>query len=438
MLNDESLKTQWQSLDDEIRTWWDKDLRVAQEEQICDPALNRIWYSDEEHRKREEQHGEQNKRTLLFLPYPYISGGGSEQAFPEMYCWDIYFVNRGLAAHGRYDIIRNHILNQLFSIERFGMILTGNRAYYLTRTQTPIHPASIELYYQHHPDRDLLLRAYPVLKKEYDGYWLAAHHQTPTGLATNRDLSELKGTKLDEQFRDRLRPELAAEAEVLDFTSIFAGDIRKCVPLQTNFALVRFTKILSWIAAEIGWPDESRRWEIETTNRTEKINELCWNEEKGFYFEYNFEQRKQLPFWSLAAYWSMWAGIANPNQAARLVENLTRFEHEYGLAQTVEAYPIPHPEFTALQWDYPSCWPPMQIMVVEALEKYGFHEEARRIAGKFLRMQLNVYQKTGYLWEKYNAVSGNVELPRERYHSVPLHNWSCAAVVLLGRKIFSE
>jgi len=38
----------------------------------------------------------------------------------------------GLAAHGRWDLIRNHILNQLFVIERYSFLLTGNRVYYLS------------------------------------------------------------------------------------------------------------------------------------------------------------------------------------------------------------------------------------------------------------------------------------------------------------------
>ncbi|NOY59588.1 MAG: hypothetical protein GXO75_11770 [Calditrichaeota bacterium] len=35
-------KKQWQKLDDQIRRWWDDDIRAAMEEQICDPNLNKI------------------------------------------------------------------------------------------------------------------------------------------------------------------------------------------------------------------------------------------------------------------------------------------------------------------------------------------------------------------------------------------------------------
>lgn len=436
----DQLETRWRALDEQIKSWWDTDMRRAREPELRDPALNQIWYVDEEHRKREQQEGEEEVPTLLYLPFPFVSPGGSGAAFPEMYCWDTYFINLGLAAHGRFEIIRNHILNQLFIIERYGYLLTGNRVYYLSRSQTPLHALSVKLYYEHHRDRDLLARAYPVMKREYHEYWCGPHHQTPIGLTTNRDLSDpALGSDHLEQFglsATRLRPELAAEAEVTDFTAIFAGDIRQCVPLQTNCALVRHANTLAWIAAEIGWQEESRTWQAEAERRAELIRKYCWDEARGFFFEYQFEQQKQLPFWSLAAYWTMWAGVATTAQAEQLVQHLARFEHEHGLTQTDQPYASPHPEFSALQFSYPNGWPPFQIMVIDALEAYGYIEIAQRLARKFLRLQLDWFDRTGVLWEKYNVVAGNLECPRERYPVVPLHGWSSTAVAYLGRKLF--
>ncbi len=439
-MNLDQLELRWHTLDEQIKSWWDAGLRRAREPELRDPVLNKIWYVDEEHRQREQQEGEADVPTLLYLPFPFVSPGGSGAAFPEMYCWDTYFINLGLAAHERFEVIHNHILNQLFLIERYGFLLTGNRVYYLSRSQTPLHALSVKLYFEHHRDRDLLARAYPVFKREYHEYWCAAHHRTPMGLATNRDLADpALGSDRLEQFglsATRLRPELAAEAEVHDFTAIYAGDVRQCVPLQTNCALVLHAQTLAWMAGEIGWHEESRAWQAEAERRAALIREYCWNDEHGFFFEYQYEQQKQLPFWSLGAYWTMWAGVATAAQAEKLVKHLTRFEQAHGLSQTDQPYPSPHPEFSSLQFNYPNGWPPFQIMVIEALEAYGYVEVARRLARKFVQLQLDWFEKTGTLWEKYNVVAGNLDCPRERYPVVPLHGWSSAAVAHLGRKLF--
>src|SRR5262245_44191219 len=212
VVNPDELESGWRALNEQVKSWWEADLRRAREPELRDPALNQIWYVDEEHRQREQQAGEGEVPTLLYLPFPFVSPGGSGAAFPEMYCWDTYFINLGLAAHGRFDLMRNHIFNQLFLIERYGFLLTGNRVYYLSRSQTPLHALSVKLYYEHHQDRDLLARAYPVFKREFHEYWCAAHHQTPIGLTTNRDLAD---PELADQHlgpfglsATRLRPEL--------------------------------------------------------------------------------------------------------------------------------------------------------------------------------------------------------------------------------------
>lgn len=38
------------------------------------------------------------------------------------------------------------------------------------------------------------------------------------------------------------------------------------------------------------------------------------------------------------------------------------------------------------QWDYPYAWPPHQIMTWVGLERYGYLDEAQRLAYRFLYM----------------------------------------------------
>jgi alpha,alpha-trehalase len=432
-----SLHRHWRSLDKKISTWWDADLGTSREDQIRDPRHNQIWFSDESH-EQQEQHSQEP--TLLYLPFPYLTGGGSENTFPEMYCWDIYFTNLGLACHNRFDIIRNHIFNQLFMIDRYGVALNGNRTYYLVRSQTPLHPSSVRLYYEHKQDRDLVIRAYPTLKAEYLGYWKAPHHHIEkTGLATNRDLGELDLDPNDPSPQIHgLRPELAAEAEILDFTAIFEGDVRKCHSIQINCALVQYAKTLAWMADLLGWSEDAVFWQQEAEERSKAIQSLCWDDDHGFFFDYHHVRGERLPYWSLGAYWTLWAGLATREQAERLVEHLERFLTPYGATQTDTVYPSPHPEFDVLQWDHPNGWPPSHIILFEGLRAYGYGDIANELATRFLTLQLRMYDETGKLWEKYNVAEGNLNCPRERYPVVPLHGWSSATVVYLGHHLFSS
>lgn len=417
----ESIKQQWTQLDQQIRSWWDGDLKQATEKELRDPEANKVWHSDPEHEQQEQR----ESFSLMFLPFPYISSAGSEAAFPEMYCWDIYFINAGLLHHGRTDLVYHHLLNHLFQILRFGVVLNGNRTFYTTRSQAPLLAPDVWRYFEKTRDTDFLLFAYPLLKKQYNEYWDADHHRTPIGLTTNRDLGD-----------PSLRPELAAEAEIMDFTPIFGGDVRNCVPILTNCALVRYTQVLGLIAQQIGLKSEAAHWEQVTTERKQRIQKYCWNSDQQFFFEYNYVEGQQLEYYSHCAYWTLWADVATPEQAKALVDQLPRIEFDHGVAMTDRIYPSPHPEFEWLQFEYPAGWPPMQMIMVDALKRAGYPKDAQRIAEKYLRLMLRIHKETGSLWEKYNVVEGNLTFPKERYELPPFHGWSSAAIADLGRSLF--
>jgi alpha,alpha-trehalase len=421
-------------LDDEIRSWWDRDQCCATEEEIrADESSN-----------------------LKFLPFPYLAlTPGS--AYRSMFPYDTGFMNLALLTHERFDLARNHILNYLFMIDRYGYFPNSNLAGLLTRSHANIVPGTIWRYYVATRDRDLLALAYPRLKREFTDYWNASHHQTPIGLATNRDLGDAS-----------LSPELASEAETaMDWMPIYGGDVRRCAPVSTNCILVRYSRVLALIAEEVGRSDEAKAFANEADRRARLIREYCWNETLGIFLEYDYLAEKQLPCISECGFWTLWAGVATAEQGSRLSRNLSLLEKRYGLAVTDKAYEDPHPEsayviqspngernikdITApdahpeylggrgpLMWMYPAGWASTQLMIVDGLDTYGYVDVARRICARFLSLVMDQYRKTGELWEKYNVVDGTLVLPNSRYGNVPYHSFTAAAVVLLGRRLFED
>lgn len=424
---------QWRALDAQIRTWWDADLIHATEEDI---------------RKDES-------KSLLFLPFPYLRvSPGPKGTYREQFAYDTAFMNYALLAHGRLDVMRSHILNHLFLIERYGYAPNANDVASVTRSQIPFMPTTIWRYYRTTGDLDLLYRAYPLLKHEYRQHWNGPGHQTPTGLSTCRDEND-----------PLLSPELASEAEAFDFTPVFGGDVRRCVPLATNCALVNYARVLALIGGALGRAKESQGFVKEADDRAELIRRYCWDEKVGFFLEYDYVAKRQLPYLSDFAYLTLWSGVATRKQAARLVANLHLLEEPYGISCTDKAYPDPHSEvaytvkgtheryqegFAAdappeyhggggiLHYMYPAGWASSQLLVIGGLDRYGDAAAARRISARFLSLLLAQYAKTGRLWEKYNVVDGSLILPNSRYGVLPLHSFTAAAVVLLGRRYFND
>lgn len=88
------------------------------------------------------------------------------------------------------------------------------------------------------------------------------------------------------------------------------------------------------------------------------------------------------------------------------------------------------------QWGYPNGWPPMQIIAVGGLLRYGYTEDARRVAAKFLSLIEKCFRDTEHLWEKYDVVEGSANALAE-YETPAMLGWTYGAYRYLG-KILSE
>lgn len=49
------------------------------------------------------------------------------------------------------------------------------------------------------------------------------------------------------------------------------------------------------------------------------MTQLCWNEGQSMFFDYDTKLGKQTRYESVTAFWPLWAGCANEEQALKLV-----------------------------------------------------------------------------------------------------------------------
>ena len=121
----------------------------------------------------------------------------------------------------------------------------------------------------------------------------------------------------------------------------------------------------------------------------------------------------------------MWAGLASEKQAARLVGSLKKFEKRGGLA-TTDAPQVGAliPGAIPTQWAYPNGWAPLHFIVVRGLQKYGYHDDARRIALKWLQTNLEWFNKHGVFLEKYNVVQPGKPPAKGVYPSQTGFGWT--------------
>ena len=144
------------------------------------------------------------------------------------------------------------------------------------------------------------------------------------------------------------------------------------------------------------------------------MNQYLWNEELGVFFDYNFNavaRNGTTGYLSATTFYPLWAGLATPEQAQRLVDNaLPQLEVAGGVAASTERSRR-RIEGKARQWDYPYGWPPHQMMIWVGLRQYGYDDTANRLIYCWLYMiTRNAADYNGTVPEKFNVV--------ERSHQV--------------------
>jgi alpha,alpha-trehalase len=410
-----------------------------------------------------EDHG------LLYLPKPYIVPGGR---FNEMYGWDSYFILLGLVRDGELKLAKDMTDNCIYEVEKYGKVLNANRTYYLTRSQPPFLTRMIMEVYSRTGDLKWLRDSLPSIER-YHEYWTRGSHVTPsTGLSRyyggadtpapevtigERDaagrshydrvreyyrthaVDEYDSSRFYDRLHDSLTPlfytaDRAMRESGFDVSwrfGPFSAAILEYNPVDLNCLLYRMEMDAAAICTLLDQPQKASLWSGRAQQRAAAINRLMWNDQIGLYFDYDFERRRQSDVHFITTFYPLWAGIASPDQAARIAANLSIFERDGGL-QTSD-------RITGGQWDAPFGWAPMQIIATQGLRRYGFSEAADRIATKFLSMIIRDFAVRGTLVEKYDVVTARSELAgkvKYGYQSNEIgFGWTNAAFVVLNEEL---
>ncbi|KAK4539450.1 hypothetical protein LTR36_010927 [Oleoguttula mirabilis] len=388
---------------------------------------------------------------------PFVVPGGR---FNELYGWDSYMETLGLLVNDREDLAEAMVKHFCFSIRHYGKILNANRTYYLCRSQPPfLTDMALRVYdrIKHKPDSlEFLRKAILAAIKDYYCTWMSPPRYDPTsglsryvpgGLgvppeteathfvhiltpyAKKHDMTFDEFVKaynyghvfepeLDEYFlHDRAVREsghdtsyrlerVAAHLATVDLNScIYKYEVDIARTIRAFFG-DRLHIPKEWhVPGKDEW-ETSSTWDRRAKKRRQTMDKLMWDENKGMFFDYNTVKKQTTGYESATTFWAMWAGACTPRQANMMVAKaLPRFEVHGGLVSGTEEsrgpVGIQRPN---RQWDYPFGWAPQQILAWTGLLRYGFEEEAQRLAYRWIYMCTKAFVDfNGVVVEKYDV-----------------------------------
>ena len=356
--------------------------------------------------------------NLIGLPKPYNVPTVSDH-FQEMYYWDTYFLNRGLILEGWTEQAKNNAENMFYLIDRYGFMPNGNRTFYLHNSQPPFLSMMVDDIYAETKDKEWLKTGFEALKKEYE-FW-DKQRKSPIGLTMytgNRKMAE--DEKMHEGFIERIgnRPERKTDDQLSwqyvaicesgwDINPRFDFHVEDFVSVELNTLMYGFEKNMAKFCDILG-EDGKEDWENKASKRLALMEKYMLKD--GIFYDYDFKNDVISDKFTCASYYAMAIGMLNDSQAKILVDNLYRLETDYGIATTEKMYDS---DLYTYQWQYPNGWAPMQNLVMQGLLKYGFNDDAKRVAQKYIKLIEKNFEESENLWEKYNVVTGGIDIADE-------------------------
>ncbi|KAL2819521.1 trehalase-domain-containing protein [Aspergillus granulosus] len=394
-----------------------------------------------------------------FSGVPFVVPGGR---FNELYGWDSYMESLGLLASNRVDLAKSMVINFCFCIKHYAKILNANRTYYLTRSQPPfLTDMALRVYdrIKNEPDALEFLRLSILAAiKEYYSVWTCEprldpvsglSRYRPTGIGVPPETEATHFIHLLTPYAEKHGMEFKEFVEAYNHGKVVEPDLdeyflhdravresghdtsyrleRVCANLATvdlNCLLYKYEVDIARairihfkdrldIPPEFRTPltkevtsESSSVWDRRARRRKMRMDTYLWDEEKGMYFDYDTVKQERTNYESATTFWAMWAGLATPRQASELIsKGLPRFEMFGGLVSGTEesrgAVGLDRP---TRQWDYPYGWAPQQMLAWTGFLRYGYQDEAERLAYKWLYMITKAFVDfNGVVVEKYDV-----------------------------------
>lgn len=181
----------------------------------------------------------------------------------------------------------------------------------------------------------------------------------------------------------------------------FGAATHHYAPVCLNTLLYKTEKDLQQISTWLGHADNAKKWQARAEERRRLITQYLWNGERGLFFDFNFVTGRMSDYVYATTFYPLWAGLATPEEAKAVVNNLKMLERPGGLAMSDTN--------SGAQWDLPYGWGNIEMLAIEGLRRYGFDAQADRISYEFLSTVAENFRRDGSIREKYNVITRSSE-----------------------------
>lgn len=335
--------------------------------------------------------GECSYNYYVFSREPQWGWGHGGQVFHESLTMLAYAIMDGMSAMNSQRVYRERQHNDGYINYRTGSFLneTIPNDNQLTSSAPWYAWQNLEIY-KITKDKKFLEEMYKSSKAFYE-YYIKNRDSDGDGLC------EWGGEAVLESVRDAL----VAVWDEVGYPSNFEG-------VDVNSMLVQEEKALSSMANELGYKDEAKVWKQKADARIIKINDTMWDDSTGFYYNIDkmtntFTHKKfnDLKREEIIGFLPLWAGVANEQQAKKLMQKLTdpiKFWRKYGVPTLAADDSYYNPKG---YWNGP-VWVQWNYLIERGMIDYGYKIEAKELVNRVATNMIEQLKRDHNFWEFYS------------------------------------
>lgn len=365
---------------------------------------------------------------------------------PIIFGWDSFFAGL-MASCESQELSRANVESALAGVDQLGFVpnyFMSHGAASLDRSMPSLGAYFIWKAEQPRPDHDWLARVYPRLR-QWHQFWprnrdgkgdgllswgsnSKPHYNFPQLLPYNPSLQHTAKCAMYESGLDNspMYDDVAFNSQ--------AGTLELYdVGLSSYYAMD--CEALAAMAETLGKAEDAAAYRDEYEAMKRRINEVLWDEQQGLYVNRHWDGRlsnRRSP----TSFFPLTAGVAEPAQARRMIEQHLLNDQEFWGAHVIPSIARDDPAYADNDYWRGRIWGPFNCLVAEGLRRYRFDDVAAELAGRGLDMFLRNWREDGGVYENYNADTGR---GADVWNAARLYHWGgLLALIAIQELIDSE
>jgi hypothetical protein len=331
-----------------------------------------------------------------------------------LFCWDTYFASMMLSVDSRELAYANAVeitrgLTEQGFVPNF---YTESNYKSRDRSQPPVGTLAVWTIYQKYKEKWLLELLYDDFLK-WNRWWdgnrktdgLLCWGSTPFEPVTYR-YWELVG--VNETYGGALESGLDNSPMYDDIPFDKEKHQQQLNDVGLNSLYIMDCNLLARIADELGKKEDAKELRRRSRAYSEGLARL-WDENESFYYNFRTDTKEFNRRISPTNFYPLLAETPNNKQAAEMIQKHLLNPEEFWGDWVIPVTPRNDPAFTDNSYWRGRIWAPLNFLVYMGLRNYNtpeINDVRRQFAGKSKDLLLKSWLSDGYVFENYNATTG--------------------------------